>query len=305
MFTSARRFPLPEDPLPGVGDYTLRSEKLSSGSIIKGSWSASRRPPLNDPVPGIPKQYVAHHPLNNPNKGIKWNNEERFKIPTDTTPSVGAYDLTKVNQAIDVQPPRPTRTQVWEKQDAQLPITLQIKHPLPPSIPTGNNAGYGVDAMTGRLVAIPKPPAALPTLSALPNLMKNNAIMFNQTPRWNNEIEEKRGPGEYELNLPDFSTKKGVSFAAGKGGVGAMGRPTTAPHVGPGSYYNNFLHTGFRTPHLLPPEKQNFGSGGPRDPLDLDRLAKLENRPGVGSYTLTGKNDVSRKAKEAKIINQR
>lgn len=305
MFVTARRFPKPEEALPGVGDYSLRSESLNRGPIIKGSWSASKRPPLNPPPNGIPAQYVSHKPLHNPNKGIKWNNGARFKPPPEDIPAVGTYDLTKINAAIDIQPPRPTRTTVWEQQDAQLPLSLQYKVPLPPSIPSNDTAGYGTDALTGKLVPIPKMVESLPPLNMGTSLRKNNAIAFNQTPRWDNTVEEGRGPGAYELNLPDYSTKKGVSFAAGKGGVGAMGRPTTAPHVGPGSYHNNHYHTLFRPSHILPPEKQNFGSGGPRDPLDLDRIAKIDNRPGVGSYTLTGINDVSRKAKNARIIDKR
>jgi hypothetical protein len=324
MFAQARRHDMVDGEAllhPGVGDYTLRAERSATMNPRPSTapfGAASLRPPLSLRPAGEPNIYLDHAPPTATGV-IKFASGERWKDEKHETPSVGTYDLTRVT----MEAPRPilSRTRPATAGAASSPT-----HRLPPSIPGRDTAGYavrggggGAGAGAGAVgsveeVRYPPDPSALALLDLrdVPKGRPSGAVPFSHAQRWvPGDPNAVPGVGRYDLlGLYPATTKVGVSFSSAKLEAGSsMGRPTTAPHVGPGSYDL----TDFPDPNaaLLAAAALRAAGGvaratwsaSKRDPLDMDKIASMR-LPGPGDHNLQG-DDLARKAKLAREADAR
>jgi hypothetical protein len=311
MFSTAHRGSLMDsDPaVPSVGTYTLRPASAPPRPHLAPFGAGSRRSDFVAPQPVPPTQYLGHTHFEPGVRGVKFNAAPRFRLPEDSV-GVGAYDLLGVT-AMRIIPPRPPPAA--HIQAAAAERKRRPARPPPPSIPTAREEGGYLEEAPGQWRPLPRevPPeweaqAATADLRQpaprIPGVPISTVRRFGVR-RDGTTPEDGEGPGvgAYTLDVRPRSTRQGVSFAAsGSPSGGAMGRPTTAPTVGPGSYDLDGPHGGMarRGGRVLPADKQCFGDATPRDPLGMTRAA-ADARPGPADYDIGG-HDLAREARLAR-----
>lgn len=262
-------------------------------------------------------------------KAVKWGSSSRLTGYDNDRPGVGQYDLSaglrvspvrKYHTRMEPYTPRtggkspafgrslgsPTtpvnsgfgltsRTDSFNSDNNPYNIETPLANQSFPAIPSPRGVvGYTEDEF-GILTAVPMPdpgPAANEIADLRIPMTATSSMPFARSPRFASDETPVPGVGSYQTTVqPDLGTRDGYSVPRGKAGFETMlPKSPSAPHVGPGTYYNSFLHSAIDPKLLLPrtAEAQNrapYNSSSKRDPLDMEQISRInKGQPGPAAY---------------------